>query len=77
MAVEVPSKIKQMNGGTYKLMDLADIDNGDGTSAKDLVDGQIAKLSEVTAQLSLISSGITGETINSNSYFNQQVEALK
>lgn len=39
MSIEVISKIKQKNNGTFKLMDLADVDyDGSGKSAKEEIE---------------------------------------
>lgn len=38
MSIEIIDKLKQKNNGKFKLMDLDDVDYGDGTSAKDKID---------------------------------------
>jgi len=60
MSIAVAGKVKQMNGGTYKLMDLADIDNGDGTSAKDLVDGHTTAIAELTTLVNSANADVDG-----------------
>lgn len=40
MAIEVIGKFKQKNNGTFKLVDLVDVDyDGTGKSAKEVIDG--------------------------------------
>lgn len=45
MSIEIIDKLKQKNNGTFKLMDLDDVDYGDGTSAKDKIDSLPSSLS--------------------------------
>lgn len=44
MSIEIIDKLKQKNNGKFKLMDLDDVDYGDGTSAKDKIDSLGASL---------------------------------
>ena len=45
MSIEIIDKLKQKNNGKFKLMDLDDVDYGDGTSAKDKIDSLPSSLS--------------------------------
>lgn len=52
MAVELISKIKQKNHGTFKLIDLADVDyDGNGTNAKEIIDDSMIELVEDEANI--------------------------
>lgn len=44
MSIEIIDKLKQKNNGKFKLVDLDDVDYGDGTSAKDKIDSLGASL---------------------------------
>lgn len=44
MSIEIIDKLKQKNNGKFKLIDLDDVDYGDGTSAKSKIDSLGASL---------------------------------
>lgn len=56
MSIEIIDKLKQKNNGKFKLMDLDDVDYGDGTSAKDKIDSLGASIAMTDNKLYLRNS---------------------
>ena len=55
MSIEIIDKFKQKNGGTFKLMDLADVDyDGTGVSSKEVIDRLMDKEIEIRATSTII-----------------------